>query len=418
MFNKRKAGLNFLQTKYKLLDKSSFVPYVRLNGQASIPYTIIDSFGNHSREVAFLKIYDTDRGDFKFRIKKLYTQGNSRIVSLKSERKIKNIKIEVLNIDSQKNLLKRRRLGVLKFLPQFTSKNTPIYVFDYDSKSYFVGGYYKKDFFINKKVLEDKLFYSFLGLYLAEGGKTAATFTNSWPEAINLVLYFIENNFSIKREHIRAAICCNYHLESKKKELEQFWGDKTGIHTFFRNLHLSKNVKSPQGILELSLNSQTLKELFLNLIRKLDVRNNLDFINGFLSGDGCPILQNKYCITHHIVFDPKRDIFGKSKYSDLFTNFKFNFINKNRLVLYTNWDKNLFLLLNGIYSFSPMKRFKFLKYFLLLPRTKLNENYEIDKLRKEYKDLRLYLINFYKSLVHYNLYTHKQIGKFILKELK
>ena len=50
----------------------------------------------------------------------------------------------------------------------------------------------------------------------------------------------------------------------------------------------------------------------LNLIKKLDFTNNLEFINGFLSGDGSPILQNKYCITHHIVFNPNEKVFNKN----------------------------------------------------------------------------------------------------------
>lgn len=341
MCNKRKRGLNFLRFKYKLLDKFSFIPYVHSNGQATVPCTIIDSFGNNNPEVALLKMHNQDKGDFKYSIRKLHVKENSKIISFKSERRIKNVKVEILKISSEKDLLKRES-DFLKFIPRFTCKGTPIYVFDYNSDYYIVGGYGHKEFFINKNIFEDRLFYSFLGMYLAEGGKTEATFTNSWPEAINLVLDFIENNFGIKRDQIRASICCNPNVLSKKSELERFWSDKTGICRFYKNLHLNKNVKSPHGILELHFCSQILKGLFVNLIREIDVSGNMDFIDGFLSGDGCPILQNKYCVTHHIVFDTERNIFGKLKYKSLFSNFKFNFINKNRLVLYTNWDKNFF----------------------------------------------------------------------------
>ncbi|MBU2633779.1 MAG: hypothetical protein KJ674_00885 [Nanoarchaeota archaeon] len=413
----RERGINFSQVKYKLLDKTIFKPYIRSNGHSSIPYSIIDHFKIKNPEVIFIKTYDSEDNSFNFRIKKLYYNGNSHIITLKSEKKIKNPEIEVLDIKSEKSLLLRKKSGLLKFIPKFTKKKTPIYIFDYGN-SYLVGGYYKKDIFINKNILNDKLLYSFLGLYLAEGGKTAASFTNSWPEAINIILDFIENNFNIKREDISASICCNSSLKSKKRKLENFWKDKTGISKFFRSLHINKNVKSPQGILELYFNSEILKELFLNLIKKLNFSNDLNFINGFLSGDGSPILQNKYCITHHVVFNPKDKIFNNLKYSNLFINYKFNFINKNRLVVYSNWDQNLFLLNKGIYSLSPMKRFRFFKSFLSLSKTKTNKSNEVKKLFEEYKKIKENLNKFYSSLVEYGIYNKKEMEEFVLKNLK
>jgi len=415
MIRQKERGLNFLQTKYKILGNLTFIPYIRSNGRTSIPYRILDSFSNKNPEVVFVKIYSSDE-IFNFRIKKLYYEGNSHTISLKNERKLKNIKIEVLDVKSEADLLKRNNSDISKFLPQFTNRSTPIYVFDYGS-FYFVGGYYKKDCFIRKDLLQNRLFYSFLGLYLAEGGKTAATFSNSWPEAINCVLDFIEHNCGINRKGIRANICCNSNLKSKKKELEKFWVDKTGICKFFRSLHINKNIKSPQGVLELYFNSQVLKELLLSLIKKLNFNKNFDFINGFLSGDGSPILQNKYCLTHHIVFDPKRSLFNKNQYKNLFIDYKSNFINNNRLVIYANWDQNLYLSINRLYSLSPMKRFKFVKYFLSLPRTKVDNIYK-KKLIKEHKMNKDYLSSFYKSLVDYNIYDEEEIEKFISKVLK
>ena len=58
MFNRREAGVNFLQTKYKLLDNLTFIPYIRSNNTASIPHSIIDNFGHKEKSVAFLKIYN------------------------------------------------------------------------------------------------------------------------------------------------------------------------------------------------------------------------------------------------------------------------------------------------------------------------------------------------------------------------
>lgn len=410
----RERGLNFSQARYKLLNDFSFIPYIRSSGKASIPYNILDSFDYEDPGIAFLKIENTAENISKFRIKKLHLDGNSYTVSLKAERKFENIKIDVLDVKSENKALRREDSDFLKIIPKFT-KSTPIYVFDYGA-FYFVGGYYKKDLFVRKEILKDKLLYSFLGLYFAEGGKTAASFTNSWPEAINNILDFIENNFSIKRGDIKATICCNPDIKLRKKEIEKFWTDKTGISKFFRNLHLNKNVRSPQGILELYFSSEVLKEIFLSLITNLDFTDNLDFINGFLSGDGSPILQNKYFITHHIVFDPKNSIYKLC--SKLFSNYKYNMINNNRFVVYSNWNQNLFLLLNGAYSFSPMKRFKFLKYFLSLPKTKSNKCCEVEKLQREFQELNSYLINFYKSLVNYGIYNKEEMEEFISEKIK
>ena len=411
---RRKNGLNFLQTKYKLLDKNKFMPHIRSDGNASIPYIIVDSFRNKNPEIALIKIFNKEN-NLSFRIKQLKYNGNSHIISLKAEKDIKNIEIEVLSIKTKKEALYRKDSGLLKFIPKFTKKFTPIYIFNYN-KNYIIGGHYKKDIIVNKKLLKDRLLYYSLGLYLAEGGKTKSSFTNSWPEAINIILNFIENNFNIKRGKINASICCNSNLKNKKEELKKFWKDKTGINNFFRSLHINKNVKSPQGILELYFNSEILKELFINLIKKLDFTNNLEFINGFLSGDGSPILQNKYSVTHHIVFDPKNSIYKQC--NRLFSNYKSGMINNNRFVIYSNWNQNLFLLLNGAYSFSPMKRFRFLKYFLSLPKTKPNKSYEVKKLHKEFKELNFYLINFYKSLVDYGVYSKNEIEEFISEKIK
>ncbi|MEK6951866.1 MAG: hypothetical protein AABX29_02520 [Nanoarchaeota archaeon] len=410
MFEKREAGLNFSQFKYKLLDKFTFIPHIRSNNTAAIPYSIIDNF-DHKSNVAFLKIYDGKSS--KLRIKKLHSAGNSLIVSLKAEKELRDIKIQVLDIKSEKELLDRRKIDFIKYLPKFTLGGTPIYVFDYDP-FYIIGGYYKKDILVTKNLLKYENLPSVLGLYLAEGGKVDATFTNSWPEAINVVLDFVEKNFEIHRDNVLASICCNPNLKSKREELEAFWNRKTGVKNFFSSLHINKNVKSPQGILELYFSSQILKELFVNLSYKVDLNGNQEFINGFLSGDGSPILQNKACITHHVVFDSKKKNYYK--YKKIFKNYKTGIINDNRLVIYANWDQNLELLMNKVYTYSPMKRFRFLKYFLSLPKTKLNKHLtKIKELSKEFENLRLYLINFYQSLAISNIYNKEEINKIIEK---
>lgn len=411
MFNRRVAGINFSQTKYRLLDDLTFIPHIRSNNTASIPYSIVDKFDYNETNVALLRVYYEDSS--KLRIKKLHLNGNSLVVSLKAEKKLKNIKLQVIDIKSEKELLGRKNNDFIRYIPKFTSGRTPIYLFDYDPY-YVIGGYYKKDILIKKNLLKDETLPFVLGLYLAEGGKINATFTNSWPEAINIVLDFVENNFNISRGLVCTSICCNAHLKSKKSELEKFWTEKTGVRNFFNNLHINKNVKSPQGILELYFGSQIIKELFVNLSYKLDLNQNFKFINGFLSGDGSPILQNKFCVTHHIVFDSQKKNYNK--YKEIFKGYKTGVINGNRFVLYTNWDQNLELLMNGAYSYSPMKRFKFLKYFLSLPKTKLNKHLtKIKGLFEEFKNLRLYLMNFYESLETLNVYNKKEINEIVEK---
>ncbi len=409
MFNRREAGINFSQIKYKLLNNSTFIPHIRSDGTSSIPYTILDRFIYELPAVALLKIY-TER-NFNLRIKKLHLVGNSFIISLKAERNFKNIKIQVLNIKSKKKLLDRKNVDFVKYIPKFTSKKTPIYIFDDDS-SYVIGGHYKKDILVKKEILQDKNIPLVLGLYLTEGGKIDATFTNSWPEAINVVLNFVERNFSIPRKKVLVSICCNPNLKSKKSELEHFWTEKTGITNFFKNLHFNKNVRSPQGILELYFSSKIIKEIFVNLCYKLDLDKNFKFIDGFLSGDGSPILQNKACITHHILFDSKAKNYDK--YKRIFEGYKFGLINKNRFVIYTNWEQNLELLMNGAYLHSPMKRFRFLKYFLSLPKTKIVNNKDVIKLRNEFIKQKHYLEEFYKSLaIKYNIYSINRMGEYI-----
>ena len=124
MFNRREAGVNFLQTKYKLLDNLTFIPYIRSNNTASIPHSIIDNFGHKEKSVAFLKIYN--RTFFKLRIKKLHLTGNSQVISLKAEKNLKNLKIQVVDIKTERELLDRND-GLLKYIPKFTLKGTPIY---------------------------------------------------------------------------------------------------------------------------------------------------------------------------------------------------------------------------------------------------------------------------------------------------
>jgi len=409
MFNQRRAGINFLQTKYKILDDFIFTPYIRSNGYASIPYLILDKFDYDTTSVALLKIfYD---GGYKLRIKKLHPNGNSFIISLKAERKFKNIKIQVLGIKPHEKLLDRKNIDFLDYLPKFTKKNTPIYVFDLKS-SYLIGGHYKKDILVKKSLLNDENIYPVLGLYLNEGGKIDATFTNSWPEAINLVLNFVERNFNIPRNTVLASICCNPKIKSKKTELENFWRVKTGVQNFFKNLHLNKNVRSPQGILELYFASKVIKEIFVNLSYKLNFHKNFRYIDGFLSGDGSPILQNKFCITHHILFDSKKENYDK--YQKIFGGYKYRLINKNRFVIYTNWEQNLELLINEAYSYSPMKRFKFLKYFLSLPKTKKTKNIYILELHNELKKNKNRLKRFYGLLASkYKIYNKNEMDKYI-----
>ena len=84
-----KRGLNFAQSKYNIIDKTTFVPHVRSNYHVSIPKTIIDGFDSPVSEVALIEITDISTGKTSKRIKKLSEAGNSKVITFKAERKIK-----------------------------------------------------------------------------------------------------------------------------------------------------------------------------------------------------------------------------------------------------------------------------------------------------------------------------------------
>ena len=53
-------GLNFNQAKYEIINKDTFIPYIRLNSKTSVPYPIFRNFIKKQSNdlVALLKITD------------------------------------------------------------------------------------------------------------------------------------------------------------------------------------------------------------------------------------------------------------------------------------------------------------------------------------------------------------------------
>jgi len=375
-----RRGLNFSRTKYKIVSGNTFAPHVRADFKASVPRAIIESFGHGKPEVALVEISSQDKKIL--RIKNLHKNGYSRIISFKGEKELKNPLVRLLDVKSKEDA--RSRNDATSFIPECTStpRPTPIYVFN-TASGILVGGHYKKEVLI-KNPPYDATNLAALGLYLAEGGKTVASFTNTWPQAINEVLSYLESFFDLDREDIFATICCN--TRANKKALEEFWAAETGICNFSKSLHINKNVKSHHGILELHFCSQVLKEIILGIIRNMSDENlaSLPFLRGFLSGDGSPTLQTKYSITHHIVFNRAERSFNEKLAKSAFASYNAKIVSGSRIVLYTSWNMNKGLLLNDAYRFNPPNRLKFAKHFLSLPKTSVVRDREVSNYKRKF----------------------------------
>lgn len=407
---KWERGLNFLQRQYKIIGKNEFIPHIRKDGRTTIPYQILQNFNISKKEIVLVKIKSGER-DY-LRIKKLYAETNSLTISLKAERFFKNLTIEILDIKTEKEALSRNSKNILslkKFIPQFTSSSkgsTPIYLFENDF-GLVVGGYYKKDLMIKDKIYFNESSLESIGLYFAEGGKTASSFTNSWPNAINSILIFMEHLFNIRREAIKASICCNYSFNDRQKQLESFWENKTGISNFSRGLHFNKNSVSPQGTLELYFCSEVIKSIFVSIINKVleyDIKT-IPLLRGIFSGDASPILQNKYCITHNLSFNNQEKMFYLRILKKTFPNTKTGIIG-NRFVLYSSWKENRKLLFDDIYKFNPFNRAKFARQFFTLPKTKkilFNDPQLNEFFKNKYPQIVSELLNTYRELVYFKI---------------
>lgn len=399
-----KNGLNFGVAKYQVIKTNMFVPYIHSNWKAAIPIKILRNFINQksSNLVALLKITDKATGKVIVRIKKLSRNGQSLIFSLEKEKNVKEPIIEVLDIKSGEECISRLNLSKLNkviptiaVLPSHTlshsfpyenyKKLTPLYIFEHGNNLYCGTRYGRKNLILKNKITLDERLATAIGLYFAEGGKTAASFTNSQPSMINPVLDFIEEMTNIKRRDVSASIYCHPNLVAKKKNLEDFWSATTGITRFSSNLHLSKNSKSPCGTLELKFCSKILKEFLCGLLKlafnapQLIEPKNL--VRGFFSAEASPIRQTKTFITHHITLNRHN------------WKVEFDFINTStsrlgiklcrvpvnpskdskqlHAVVYGNWLTNLKLLLLDFYRFNVFNREKFAREFLSLPQTKL-----------------------------------------------
>ncbi len=406
-----KRGLNFSKKKYKLIDDFSFTPALRSNFRATVPRKIIENFRYDPKIPGVILVKVLSDGIENIRIKKLHNEGNSYTISLKAERGLKNLKVQVIKIQSLETATSRSvesRYDIINFIPTETRSNTnsptPIYIFR-SKQSIIAGGYYKKELILKDKIEFNKNTLSALGLYFTDGGKTASSFTNSWPQAINSVLDFLETQFSIDRKKVKASICCNYDLRNKKSALESFWKSQTGVSNFSGSLHFNKIATSPWGILELYFCNITLKEILLQLMKyvfnyKID---KTPLIQGILSGDGSPILQNRYVITHHV--SSEKTNFNLNFIKQAFSDFNLKAIpGQPKLTLYTKWDENRELMALDPYKFNLKNRVKFAKYFLTLPKTIGNTDLDIRALKNEVYDKAVDdLIDHYRIALNFDL---------------
>ncbi|MBN3037038.1 MAG: hypothetical protein JW834_01190 [Candidatus Diapherotrites archaeon] len=406
-------GLNFSQVNYKILDKNSFEAYLRSDLRCTIPREILETFdiSKLKSPVALVAIRDTRSNEEVLRIKKIYKSSNSYTISLKAERRLHKPTIELIEIKSEESILSRSTFpdSPLSYLPSHTAGGTPIYSFAF-GKKLVVGGYYKKDLLFENILKFNDDILSALGLYFAEGGKTAASFTNSWPDAINCVLSFIEKQMSIDREDVKATIYCNPSLKDKQKKLEEFWSSKTGISNFAPKLHFGKNSTSPQGTLELYFCSEVVKEFLVSLMDSLPGMTvpKGALLDGVLSGDGSPIQSTKYSIVHQLPVDrknPKNERFIKW----LFADFKAKKVTPSKFNIYAPWEQNKRLLFDGAYTFNTINQLRFAKRFLGLPKTQLNieGDRQLKNFRsKDYPAMLRSLLDHYRQLVDLELCNH------------
>lgn len=388
----QKRGLNFSISKYKVLNNNTFIPHIRSDRKASIPLQILDNF-NFDRlkePVALLKIKSSDKE--VIRIKKLGKDGGSLIMSLKKEKHMRNMKIEMIDIKNSEELQKRLPISKNKIIttasiaPKYSLscsipckksfKIAPIYLFHYNSN--IIAGSYlsRKDIIFKEKFELDELACSSIGLYEAEGGKVAGSFTNSQPKMINVILNFIEKTSEVKRENLTASINCNENMRSKKRNLEKFWKNQTGIEKFHNNLHLTKKkISFPNGNLQVFFSSKILKEFMCGMFNLVFKNNSLDhkaIIRGLLSGDGSPLQQTNTYITHHIATDKNYINFQEKFINKIFKD-KVSTIKKisnKKIVIYNNWRDNLNFLFLDPYKFNIFNRLKFANQLLNLKTTK------------------------------------------------
>jgi hypothetical protein len=399
-------GLNFGRARYHIINTGTFIPYIHSDQKATIPIEILKNFVDQKSSdlIALLKITDRTTGRNAVRIKKLCRNGQSLAFSLEKERNTKEPVVEVLDIKSEQECLSRlneefldlsENIPTLYVLPSYTlSRSFPyqtyqkvaaLFVFGHQDNLYCETCYGWKNIITKKGIMPDELMAAVIGLYFAEGGKTAASFTNSQPIMINTMLDFIEETTNVRRSDVSASIYCHPNLVGKKRNLENFWSLETGITKFSSNLHLSEKSTSPCGTLELKFSSVILKEFLCGLAKmvynKPFVVEAKSVIRGIFSAEASPTKQTKTCLTHHITLDRHN------------WNIQFDFINvfASRLgiklatvptnpscdsrqvhaVANADWMTNLKMLLLDVYLYNLFNRKKFARQFLSLPKTKL-----------------------------------------------
>lgn len=377
-------GLNFGNKRYKVIDDRTFKPFICCDKRITIPAEILRNFPlkDYDKSICIVKIKNNTEENI--RIKKINKRClNNYSISFKKEKNMKNSRVEIINIISEEEALKRKqkmnssKVPILSIIPKTTGL-TPIYTYQLDKLKTIIGGYYKNDIIFKNEIEMNERTSSVVGLYFAEGGKTYTSFSNSYPQAINLILDFIEDISNIKKNHIKASIGCNPKLKEKESNLKEFWAYHTGIENFTK-IHICKNSKSPCGTLDFKFGGEIFRHIFLEIF-KMILKQQIKFdseglVKGIFSGDGSPIQQNRTCLTHNISLSKKNKEFDfkiveKSTKDLNLKPKKYFYKGITKAMIYSSWIENLELVFMDIYKFNPLNRLVFAKRFFNLPQTK------------------------------------------------
>ena len=97
----------------------------------------------------------------------------------------------------------------------------------------YVESYYRAGASRMSVLSERELFILGVGLYWAEGGKSAKNrrveFCNSDPEMIKFLLLWLESCFLVPKEDIRCVVGINQIHESRDGLVKNYWSEKIGV---------------------------------------------------------------------------------------------------------------------------------------------------------------------------------------------
>lgn len=143
---------------------------------------------------------------------------------------------------------------------------------------------YKELAYSRLKHLQDEEILALgIGLYLGEGGKTGSRFrfSNSNPNIIRFVIFWLGKFFHVKKERITLRVLINESHESREKEVARRWAEITHIpiNQFRRTTFVkSKNKKIFENF------SHRLGTIALSVLKSSDLQYEvLGLCHAFLS---------------------------------------------------------------------------------------------------------------------------------------